>query len=569
MNEDVLFVAQLRSYFADTPEFFQQCMEYPGGLLRWLGLWFTQLFYHPWMGIAALVVLWSASLLILKQAFKVRLIWTPLILVPIVCLIAADIEVGYWIFYLKFPGYYFYASLGVLCVALLVWLATSSNKYLSATGCAIAVLSYPLIGSYAPLAMACITLMALLNKRWSIGGIMVVATIAAPILWTTLYKSFPASQTFTVGIPVFEYGEYTNYSKSYPFHILFIALFLMPLVHKLPTVKLKSRKALFVLPPLYIILFVGYGLFLQAYNFSDEAFRTECRVYRAIDDEQWDDALEAIARMKCDITRELIVMKNIALFNKGTIGNEMYNYPDDGVHPKTGDSLTVALANTAGPIIYLHHGMTNYAYRWAMENSVEQGLNIAHIKVMATASMVNGEKALAQKYLTMLRHTMFYKDWKMPDTKKISELRKHVPELAGSDNGLIEKFLIDYFSTIPPTTSRYLTEMGLAYALISKDIKTFWRNFFRYAAQLKNEEMPIHYQEAALLYGKLEPQTVDSSRMPYDKTRIIDRYAQFMETATQYMRSGMDEKAVGEAMRSQYSDTFWWTYYFVHGSTYY
>ena len=188
---------------------------------------------------------------------------------------------------------------------------------------------------------------------------------------------------------------------------------------------------------------------------------------------------------------------------------------------------------------------------------------------MATACMVNGEKALAQKYINMLQHTMFYKDWKMPNTKKISELRKHLPELAGSDNGLIEKFLIDFFSTIPPTPSRYLTEMGLAYALISKDIKTFWTHFFRFATQREHMDMPIHYQEAALLYGKLEPQTVDSSRMPYDKARILDRYQQFMETAAQYMRSGMDEKAVGEAMRTQYSDTFWWTYYFVHGSTYY
>jgi hypothetical protein len=57
--------------------------------------------------------------------------------------------------------------------------------------------------------------------------------------------------------------------------------------------------------------------------------------------------------------------------------------------------------------------------------------------------------------------------------------------------------------------------------------------------------------------------------MPYDKARILDRYPQFIKTAMQYMRNGMDEKAVGQAMRSQYSDTFWWTYYFVHGSTYY
>ena len=122
---------------------------------------------------------------------------------------------------------------------------------------------------------------------------------------------------------------------------------------------------------------------------------------------------------------------------------------------------------------------------------------------------------------------------------------------------------------MPPTTSKYLTEMALVYALISKDIRTFWTQFFRYAAQRPGLDMPIHYQEAAYLYGKLEPQTVDSSNMPYDKQRINDRYQTFMQTATQYMQSGMDEKAVGEAMRTQYSDTFWWTYYFVHGSTYY
>lgn len=569
MNEDILFVAQMRSYFSDTTEFFMQCMDQPGGLLTWFSLWLTQLFYHPWLGIAALAFLWVLIFLTLKMAFRVKMQWTPILLIPIACLIAADSQLGYWIYYLKFPGYYFHATLGVLSVALLVWLSASENRIARYGGIALSALAYPLIGCYSPLALACTAIMSLTDKKWIDVAIAVIAAIAAPILWTALYDTYDTAYTFTIGIPVFQSSNYVNGTLSYPFYGAFIALLMFPLLHKLPELKFKSRKALFILAPVYIAILAGCTAIIHACSYSDEAFRTECKVYRAIDEERWDDALDAIARMKCDITRELIVMKNIALFNRGNIGNEMYNYPDDGVHPKPSDSLRVCLANTAGPLIYLHHGLINYAYRWAMENSVEQGLNIAHIKVMATAAAVNGEKALSQKYINMLRHTLYYKDWKMPDTKKMSELYKHENPLAGSDNGLIEKFLIDYFSIMPPTTSKYLTEMALVYALISKDIRTFWTQFFRYAAQRPGLDMPIHYQEAAYLYGKLEPQTVDSSNMPYDKQRINDRYQTFMQTATQYMQSGMDEKAVGEAMRTQYSDTFWWTYYFIHGSTYY
>lgn len=569
MNEDILFVAQMRSYFSDTTEFFMQCMDQPGGLLTWLSLWLTQLFYHPWLGIAALACLWTLIFLTLKMAFRVKMQWTPLLLIPIACLIAADCQQGYWIYYLKFPGYYFHATLGVLSVSLLVWLSASENRIARYGGIALAALAYPLIGCYSPLALVCMAIMALTDRKWIDATAAGIAAIAAPILWTSLYDTYDTAYTFTIGIPVFQSSNYVNETLSYPFYGAFISLMLFPLLHKLPELKFKSRKALFILAPVYVVILAGCTAIINACSYSDEAFQTECKVYRAIDEERWDDALDAVARMKCDITRELIVMKNIALFNRGNIGNEMYNYPDDGVHPKPGDSLRVCLANTAGPLIYLHHGLINYAYRWAMENSVEQGLNIAHIKVMATAAAVNGEKELSQKYINMLRHTLYYKDWKMPDTKKMSELYKNVNPLAGSDNGLIEKFLIDYFSIMPPTTSKYLTEMALVYALISKDIRTFWTQFFRYAAQRPGLDMPIHYQEAAYLYGKLEPQTVDSSNMPYDKQRINDRYQTFMQTATQYMQSGMDEKATGEAMRTQYSDTFWWTYYFVHGSTYY
>ena len=70
---------------------------------------------------------------------------------------------------------------------------------------------------------------------------------------------------------------------------------------------------------------------------------------------------------------EWLVFKNTALFNTGDIGNSMYDYDDKGMTPTPSDSLKVHMANTASPIIYLHHGMTNFAYHYCMEIQVEYG----------------------------------------------------------------------------------------------------------------------------------------------------------------------------------------------------
>ena len=83
-----------------------------------------------------------------------------------------------------------------------------------------------------------------------------------------------------------------------------------------------------------------------------------------------------------------------------------------------------------------------------------------------------------------------------------------------------------------------------------------------YATLNQDIEMPIHYQEAAYLYGNLEPQSMDISRMPFDKTKIVERYASFNQTTQSMIKMGMDTKQVGEATKAAYGDTFWWFYFF-------
>jgi hypothetical protein len=76
--------------------------------------------------------------------------------------------------------------------------------------------------------------------------------------------------------------------------------------------------------------------------------------------------------------------------------------------------------------------------------------------------------------------------------------------------------------------------------------------------------MPIHYQEAAYLYGHLE-QKVDISQLPFDKERIVNRYAAFQQTSNKLVQQGKSPEEVGSYMKANYGDTFWWFYFFCRG----
>ena len=49
-ESEYLYRVQELSLFLDTPLFFHQQLVVAGGFLTWAGTWFTQFFYHPWIG---------------------------------------------------------------------------------------------------------------------------------------------------------------------------------------------------------------------------------------------------------------------------------------------------------------------------------------------------------------------------------------------------------------------------------------------------------------------------------------------------------------------------------------
>ena len=417
-NADVLYMQQMRSLFNDTSVFFQQYNAVPAGFLQWAGCYFTQLFYYPALGSGVLILMWIAIFFLLKKAFLTSSTQhlTPLLLIPLVCLLVSEIDLGYWIYYHKNHGYCFSQTIGLLFASLLVCLFRSATSIkfkfgtiiASLLGAVLLVGLYYYIGVYAMAAAAALGIIMLLERRWTSGAFYVIAAIATPFLFRHLSDTMRSEQFFTAGIPVFESGNITNTSLSIPFWIALLMLILFPILNKVGE-RIKNVKAANIISSLLLVAVTGFSFgVLEDADYDDENYHAECKAYRDIDNMEWEDALYTIRQIQGTLTRQLIVFKNISLFNTGNIGYCMYDYDNKGMTPTPSDSLIVHMANTASPIIYLHHGMTNYAYHYCMEIQVEYGFNITELKVMALSSIINGEKKLAQKYLNILSRTMFH-----------------------------------------------------------------------------------------------------------------------------------------------------------------
>ncbi len=578
-NSDYLYTVQERSLFMDTDVFFNERMTVPQGWLQWIGCYLTQFFYYPMLGSGMLIAVWLLTFYVMKRAFRISNQWSSLLLIPLVALLCSVIDLGYWLYYIKLPGYWFTESMGLLITMTAVWLSTIVSKAWKWGGLIWLVvwtaIGYPLFGWFALLGALCMILLNLKKEEKSYSILLsvvgILTIIAVPLIWYQYYTSIRIEDIYVVGFPMFNSDKIYSWWASSPFIAMAVAVVALSAVRS-EKLGVKNNKVEVIT---FAAIIAASIWVVNKANFDDYNYQAEMRMYRATDEQRWADVLNEMANIKGDPTRQMVLFKNIALMNRGDIGDKMFKYSNMGEPPHVYDSLHVHLVQTAGTMIYYQHGKANFAYRWAIENGVEFGYKVDDLKIMIRCAIVSGEPKLAMKYIDMLKTTTFHKDWakkydqiirtrqniyEMPEFRNIMELRNFT-NMADGDSGLCEMYLINYFSNTMNKDSKLLQEMTLLYALVQKDIKLFWPRFFLYATLHGNEPMPQHYQEAAYLYGKLES-GVDLAKMPFDKDKIVTRYAQFNQISQSYVRQGWSTPQIGEAMKPMFGDTFWWFYYF-------
>lgn len=577
-----LYRIQDLSLFLPTEQFFKEMMAQPAGMLSYIGCFLIQFFYYPAVGAAIYTALLYVVTLLVRKVFDVSSRWTLATLLPVVFLLASNMSMGYWIYYIKMQGYFYAALLGVIIILLALWACKKLPLWAKFIFVPLwTAAAYPLIGIYAlagTLLMAVQTLCGkgnvLARTALLLLSLTLVATLPA-LAYGNIYTSTSLSLSYVAGVPAYQWtlmadGGYTEkiWTKWLPFALLFLTLLLYTLFSgRVGQIKkITEKQTLCQTALIIIILSVTW-----AFWYNDENYRVELKQNQAIWDEDWEHVAE-LGKVSGVPTRLIVINRNIALLHLGRAGEEMFHYPDGSASP---NSVTpVRLVQTGGKMAYYQYGRFNFCYRWCVEDAVEFGWRVEYLKHSVRSMIASGQYKTARRYVEILKRTLFHASWAERFEKILDnpQLADKTPEIAfprlmfcykntlDIDESYVEAYLLNQMtSNLFVKPSPICTEASLMHALIRKDTQLFWNTIVDYLGNHKQFRIPTHYQEALLLYANID-RRADISKFNFDK-KIEQRFREFSKLTKKYR--GMTEEQMAPYFKDSFSDTYWYFYFFV------
>lgn len=589
-ESDVLYRLQELSLWLPSRYFFHISTFYPGGMLTWAAAFMTQFFFHPWLGVLLLIITWAAIMALLCWLFRLQGPWRVLTLLVPLALMACLVQTGYWIYYMKLQGHPWVPTLGVLFAVMagciyrlipdrrlrLVWLAIYG------------ILGYPAMGAWSILGIG----LMMVPKKLRMDHIetaavalgLVLIMIVPPIMVRQFYGQVQVDTAYLAAMPSFQYGQVDCGQYRWAYYALAFAFAIIAIVSRdQVAAKLKPALAWPIVAILLVLGCIGVNLRWE----RDTNFRKEVVMTNAIHRLDWEEVLRTMLRQdmgeQMPPTRAMVMMKNLALFRLGRIGDEMFRYPEGAEQQHA--PWTIRLTQVGGKMLYYHYGKEGFCYRWCMEDGVEFGWSVDVLKYMAKTSLITHDWKVAKKYIDMLSQTIYHRDWakkyaayvEHPELMAEDEEMKPIIPMAeftdrlDGDNTLVELYLLKTFSSGHGADPGY-QEMTLVCSLIMKDIDLFWPRFRQYLDMHQHEpgfRVPRYYQEAAYLYSMLEPQRESAlwpsltnaevlAKLPFDES-VKQTYSNFMTFNTQCGSMTDEQKKV--AFLPQYGDTFYYFYF--------
>ncbi len=577
LEEEFLWKLQELNLHLHTPLFFKQQMVVAGGLLTWLGTWMTEFFYHPTLGVAWMCLWWAVLMLLASRAFRVPLKWSAVLLVPVALVLITVVDMGYWVYYLKLRGHVFVAVMGLSAACALVWAFRSlpEGKWLRPLFVAVAAMvGYPLFGFYGLLATLLMGIMGIRLRSYASTIVAVVAIVAVPLLcYRFVFYQTSLGNTWWAALPLYYIlEEHFAYYVPYIIMVAFFAV-LAACYGLLPSGNVK-KPVLWALA--HVVLGVVLVMGVKQFWYRDYNFHKELRMQQCMERADWEGILSEARDLQDEPTRAIVLMKNLALFRLGRQGDEMYTYRTGAKACNT--PIPVNMTQVVGCSIYFYYGLANYCYRWCLEDGVEYGWRAEYLKYMTRCALVNDEGRVARKYLDLLKQTRYHHEWAEQQEKFLNNRQAleadadyspvlhlmNFDDQLSSDQSVMEKFLMYHFVNHRSDDKLY-QDQSLNAALWMKDIPMFWPFFNQYALNHTGENMPIHYQEAAYLYGHLE-KNVDISSMPFSQ-QVKQSYDAFMKMAERCQ--GMTEEQMKDVFYPQFGKTYYFEYFLVRNQKLY
>ncbi|MBQ1664782.1 MAG: hypothetical protein II061_01830, partial [Bacteroidaceae bacterium] len=323
---------------------------------------------------------------------------------------------------------------------------------------------------------------------------------------------------------------------------------------------------------LHSLLILALSVLVILFSGKDKNFQNILKMSQAVDAGNWQEVVDVARNSEVPPTRAEVLFRNLALQQLGTSSETMFKFEDSDAEYKSARKHQY-LRLMAARQLYYYYGKVNYSYRWCMEDMVEYGLRPTYLQYMTKCALMNGETDLARKYLTELKDAPFRGDFvekysayidhtqKMEEDAEMQGIKRlmNYNNLLDGDAGLIEVYLLNSFA-LTEGGSREMVELSLQCNMILKDINGFWARFLALLPTF-GDHIPLHYQEAAVLFSALENK-YDISKLPIDQN-VKERFMKLVQESE--MNSSRGDEANAQLLKPSFGDTYWYYYFFVKG----
>ncbi len=556
--------------FVMTNEFFNESMRHAGGLLAFTSRFIQSLFYFPALGMAILSILLIALAFVLMKLFKVSAHAVPLCFVPSLMFLLNYTQMGYMLYVLKAPAPAVTLPLGVLCATMLAWTYSClSNRWMKLSLLVVILLAgYPLMGVFALMTLPLCLLTDIIRLNQTEAGdkshriilisvwvaVLILAAIVPNIYFKHTFTLMSASAVYTMPLPDF-YWEGAERMMWVPSFVAIAGILI---------IAWKGRKDGMKTGYVACATLLVTAFFTFKYTYDDPNFNNILTMSRATDEAEWQKVVDIAGESKATPTRVEVMFRNLALQKLGSAGDSMFKF-EDGDAPYKAPREYQYLRLIGARSLYYYYGKVNYAYRWCMEDMVEYGMRPAYIEYMLRCAIVNEEPKLVEKYRNILSKMPFRSckvdDYKPKDKASAMPLESlmNFNDLLDGDAGLIEVYLLNNFA-LTDGGSKEMVNLSLQCNMIMKDIDGFWPRFIKLYPTFDNG-IPLHYQEAALLFSRLE-ESYDISQLPIDDN-VKSRFEQMVQESSANSALGDEENA--KRLKPAFGDTYWYYYFFVKG----
>jgi hypothetical protein len=349
------------------------------------------------------------------------------------------------------------------------------------------------------------------------------------------------------------------------FFVLIACIGLLPLIRKVPTGLLDSwgQKRLYSIG--FVAISVAFSGWV-AYGQYDARVARVVELQKLIFAEEWERAIEVQEETP---SRTLVgqFLYNTALSETDRLLERLFFGPQDFgpdalVLPWSVENLNY------GAHFYYAIGLMNEAHRWAYEDMVTFGYRPENLKVLARTSLLNGDYRMVKKYTSLLRKTLFYRNWAegVDVLADQPDLMMSEPDLAGKLNILPKNdFFVEY--NYPPNTlirlleaqpdNKAALEYLLAGFLLGKNLEGVVGSIQGLRAA-GYTHIPRHVEEAAMILLAGAPAGLDLGGLSISEgTRArFEQYSAFVAGARR------NPSVLRERMQERFGDTYWFYYQF-------